>query len=42
MLSAESNIIIVLSCSFAGVIWAIVNAFIISKIKLYGGAQQAD
>jgi hypothetical protein len=36
MLSAEYNILIILICCFVGLIWAIINAVMVAKVKLTG------
>jgi hypothetical protein len=38
MLSIETNILIILICCFVGLIWAIVNAVLVSKVRLSGDA----
>jgi hypothetical protein len=34
MLSLETNISIILICSLLGLVWAIINAYLVSKVKL--------
>jgi hypothetical protein len=36
MLSIEDNILIIIVCCFVGLIWAIVNATLVAKVKLVG------
>lgn len=36
MLSVETNIILVMVCCLVGMIYAIVNAIMIAKVKIYG------
>lgn len=40
MLSSEQNILIILGCAFVGLLWAIVNASLVSKIR-FGKSQAA-
>jgi Na+/H+-translocating membrane pyrophosphatase len=42
MLTAETNIIIVMCCCLVGIIYAIFNALAIAKIRLVGGASQVE
>jgi len=36
MLDVEDNILIILICCFLGLVWAIINAAAIAKVKLTG------
>jgi len=42
MLTAETDIIIIMSCCFVGLLWAIINGLALSRVKVLGGVSSLE
>jgi hypothetical protein len=42
MLDTEINILIVVICSFLGLLWGVFNAILLSKVKLIQGVKSGE